>query len=379
LRRRTTPNVPAFDPGHERSPSTWNRRSPANGAGTDSVVAIYRLSAQIVKRSAGRSVTAAAAYRAGIAVPDARSGQTFDYTRRQGVVHTEILVPPDTPDWMLDRAQLWNAVEAAEKRKDAQLARELQLALPHELSAEQRLALALDFVRAEFVARGMIADVAVHLPDRRGDERNHHAHVLLTLRVITGDGFGPKAREWNDTAMLEGWRSAWSEATNRALASHGHAERVDHRSYAAQGVDREAEPKMGPVATTMERQGHPSHAGADRRAAQARNRRRSELLASLVGIVAELEASDFGIVTPVPVPKTKKTAGTVPAGEPFLASVPETTPEPPPARQQKSAGWKQHLLALWATVARAVTGPVRALAATTKRRRHRRRRLTPSR
>jgi hypothetical protein len=239
-------------------------------------MAIYRLSAKLVKRSEGQSVIASAAYRAGIVMSDMRTGQLHDYTRRRGVVYAEVLAPPDTPDWMLDRIQLWNAVEVVEKRKDAQLARELQLALPHELTPEQRLELVLGFARSAFVAQGMIADVVVHQPDRRGDERNHHAHVLLTLRSITGDGFGPKARAWNDTALLEGWRSDWSDATNRALAQHGHTERVDHRSYADRGIDREPEPKMGPVATTMERNGHVSHAGDDRRSAQARNQRRAE-------------------------------------------------------------------------------------------------------
>ncbi len=334
-------------------------------------MAIYRLSAKLVKRSEGQSVIASAAYRAGIVMSDMRTGQLHDYTRRRGVVYAEVLAPPDTPDWMLDRIQLWNAVEVVEKRKDAQLARELQLALPHELTPRQRLDLVLGFARSAFVAQGMIADVVVHQPDRRGDERNHHAHVLLTLRSIIGDGFGPKARAWNDTALLEGWRSDWSDATNRALAQHGHAERVDHRSYAERGIDREPEPKMGPVATTMERNGHVSHAGDDRRAAQARNQRRAELAASLVGIGTELAVTEGVSVMAVPVRGEKEP----PTRPPMSSSpcVPVPTETAGPARRRSRGVWKRYLFALWTTVARAVTMPVRALAEATLRQRSPRR------
>jgi hypothetical protein len=255
-------------------------------------MATYRLEAKIIGRSQGRSATGAAAYRAGEEIADARTGRDFDYTRKRGVLHTEILMPPGTPDWMSDRGQLWNAVERIEKRKDAQLAREILLSLPHELTADQRRELVRDFARAEFVSAGMIADIAIHAPDRRGDERNHHAHILLTTRELAGDGFGPKAREWNDTARLEGWRAHWQEMVNRELERHGHEARVDHRSLEAQGIDREPEPKQGPVATEMEREGRASHAGNDRRAAQARNEERAALAAELeevAGSIVDLE------------------------------------------------------------------------------------------
>jgi hypothetical protein len=255
-------------------------------------MATYRLEAKIIGRSQGRSATGAAAYRAGAEIADARTGRDFDYTRKRGVLHTEILTPPGTPDWMSDRAQLWNAVERIEKRKDAQLAREILLSLPHELTTDQRRELVRDFARAEFVSAGMIADIAIHAPDRRGDERNHHAHILLTTRELAGDGFGPKAREWNDTARLEGWRVHWQEMVNRELERHGHDARVDHRSLEAQGIDREPEPKQGPVATEMEREGRASHAGNDRRAAQARNEERAALaveLEEVAGSIVDLE------------------------------------------------------------------------------------------
>ena len=335
-------------------------------------MATYRLSAQLVKRSAGRSATAAAAYRAGIKMVDERTGLMFDYTRRRGVAHSEILAPRCAPDWVRDRRRLWNEIEATEKRKDAQLAREVQLSLPHELTAPQRLDLTRQFVEHEFVARGMVADLSVHRPDRRGDWRNHHAHVMLTLRTVSGDGFGKKARDWNDVSMLEGWRAAWSDAVNRALTLHGHAERVDHRNYADRGIDRDPEPKLGPVATEMERHGRPSYAGADRWVAQARNRRREELIASLTDVTTELDALDASTVASAAELNVKKATAAMPKVAPSLPAISTPSPVPPSARRRSPTAWKHYLFELWATVARAVTVPMRVLAAVRKRRhRHR--------
>jgi len=201
-------------------------------------MATYRFEAKIIGRSRGSSATASVAYRTAERLADERTGEVFDYTRRRGVLHTEILAPDGTPDWMHDRAQLWNAVERVEKRKDAQLARDLVLSLPHELTHGQRVELVRGFVQAEFVSHGMIADIAIHAPDRRGDQRNHHAHVMLTMRELTGEGFGKKARAWNDAEQLEAWREHWAQAVNRQLERYGHDARVDHRSLEAQGVDR---------------------------------------------------------------------------------------------------------------------------------------------
>jgi len=251
-------------------------------------MAIYRLSAAVVKRSAGRSATACAAYRAAERIADERTGLAFDYKRRRGVLHTEIIAPAGTPEWMGNRAQLWNAVEAAEKRKDAQLAREIVLALPFELTHAQRVGLVQEFARAEFVGQGMIADIAIHAPDRKGDDRNHHAHVMLTMRELTGDGFGKKIREWNDTSVLEVWREHWAATVNRHLEQNGHDARVDHRSLEDRGIDREPEPKQGPIATERERAGRLSHAGDDRRAAQARNEERALVAAELAAVSAEI-------------------------------------------------------------------------------------------
>ena len=138
-----------------------------------------------------------------------------DYSRKSGVVHSEVLAPANTPDWMTDRAKLWNAVEAVEKRKNSQLAREIQLSLPHELTPEQRKKLVFDYAQEQFVSRGMIADVNIHTPNPIGDERNHHAHIMLTMRELTGDGFHsrkstPTARSWNDKELLATWREEWA-------------------------------------------------------------------------------------------------------------------------------------------------------------------------
>ncbi|MFN7835972.1 MAG: MobQ family relaxase [Burkholderiaceae bacterium] len=244
-------------------------------------MAIYRFSAQIISRSTGRSAVACAAYRAGANLADARYGERHDYSHRSGVHHTEIIAPPDTPAWMQERESLWNAVEAAEKRKDSQLAREIQLALPCELTDAERVGLVRSFVEAEFVARGMIADLAIHRPDAAGDKRNHHAHVMLTMRALTGDGFGLKRRDWNETDLLRGWREAWADHVNDELARAGLSERIDHRSHEALEDGHIPEPKLGPAATELERQGVHTRAGDAWREVRAANAERDAIAADI--------------------------------------------------------------------------------------------------
>lgn len=219
-------------------------------------MAIYHLSADIVRRSAGRTVTAAAAYRAGELIEDARTGLVFDYRPRSGVAHVEIVAPDSAPAWMRNRASLWNGVEAAEKRKDSQLARDITLALPHELNPQQRIDLLRGFVASAFVSQGMVADIAIHAPSKRdADARNHHAHLLLTMRAIDGESFGPKVTAWNDKALLEQWRAQWAEHVNRALEAAGENARVDHRSLAAQGIERVAQIHLGPAVVELAARG----------------------------------------------------------------------------------------------------------------------------
>lgn len=200
-------------------------------------MAIYHLRATMISRSAGRSATAAAAYRVGERIEDHRTGLTFDYRARGGVDHVETLAPANAPAWVQDRSALWNAVEAAETRKNSQVAREIRVALPAELDHGQRVELVREFCQREFVARGMVADIALHAPGREGDDRNHHAHILLTTREIGPEGFGAKNRDWNAVEMLEGWREAWARDSNRALERCGHDERIDHRTLEAQRIE----------------------------------------------------------------------------------------------------------------------------------------------
>lgn len=206
-----------------------------------------------MKRSAGRSATAAAAYRHGEKIHDERTDETHDYSKRKEVEDSFTEAPDNAPEWVHDRQKLWNEVEAVEKRKDAQVAREFEVSLPRELTPEARKELVQDFVKEQFVSRGMIADVAIHNPAAGDGQEQPHAHIMSPTRHIGPEGFGKKAREWNDKAVLQEWREAWGNHVNQALERHGIDQRVDHRSYKDQGLDRMAEPKMGPAATNMER------------------------------------------------------------------------------------------------------------------------------
>lgn len=208
---------------------------------------------------------------------DERTREAYDYRRRSDVLDREIIAPTGVPEWVYDRHRLWNAVEHAERRKDAQVAREIQVSLPHELSLDDNRALLHTFVQKQFVERGMVADVAIHAAHRGSDDRNVHAHILLTTRELEAEGFGKKVRDWNERALLESFRIEWEIGVNQALERANVQARVDHRSYADRGIDLEPEPKQGPVATKMERHGRRSRAGDDRRAAKARNMERRRL------------------------------------------------------------------------------------------------------
>lgn len=215
-------------------------------------VASYHLSAQPVKRSEGRSVIAMAAYRAGERLTDERRGIVADYSRRRGVAYAEMLIPDGAANWLRDRGKLWNCAERLEGRSDAQLAREINIALPHELTDAQRLALVRAFVREQFVALGMVADVAIHRPvaEKGEDPRNHHAHILLTLRQATAQGLhAVKTREWNSRDMLKAWRIAWAAYQNEALRRCGHRSVVDHRTLEAQRSDARGRGDHARVAT----------------------------------------------------------------------------------------------------------------------------------
>lgn len=208
-------------------------------------MAIYHLHMKVIGRSSGASAVAAAAYRSASRLRDDRIARSHDFTAKRGVVHSEVLLPEGAPEDLSDRERLWNAVEACEVRRDAQLARELEFALPREMTEAQAIDLARDFVKAEFVDRGMIADLNVHW-DRTDDGLpKPHAHVMLTMRSVGEDGFGPKVRDWNRTDLLERWRERWAEFANARLAELDIDARIDHRSLEAQGIALEPQDKIG--------------------------------------------------------------------------------------------------------------------------------------
>lgn len=223
-------------------------------------MAIYHFSAKVISRAAGSSAVAAAAYRSADRLHDERLGRSHVFSNKAGVVHSEVLLPDGAPEEWRDREQLWNDVEAAELRKDAQLAREIEFAIPREMTEEQGIDLARDFVGREFVERGMIADLNVHWDIGADGLAKPHAHVMLTMREIKigEDGnaeFGAKVREWNRIELLTHWREAWAEHVNERLAALDIDARVDHRTLEAQGIDLEPQHKIGPAASRMATEG----------------------------------------------------------------------------------------------------------------------------
>jgi Ti-type conjugative transfer relaxase TraA len=244
-------------------------------------MAIYHAHIQVIGRSTGRSVVAAAAYRAASELHDASQNRTHDYTAKQGVVHSEIMLPEGALDrWAQGttkaslhaaRSTLWNEVEATERRKDAQLAREIEFAIPRELPRAEAIRLAQDFVREQFVERGMVADLNVHWDVGEDGGLKPHAHVMLTMRRVTPAGFGPKVREWNATGLYEGVRQRWAELANERLAEHGHDVRIDHRTYAEQGIALTPQHKIGPAGARRVARGEDAERAAEHLAIARRN------------------------------------------------------------------------------------------------------------
>jgi Ti-type conjugative transfer relaxase TraA len=218
-------------------------------------MAIYHFSAKMISRANGSSALAAAAYRSASRLHDQRLDRHHDFSNKAGVIHSEVTLPDGAPQEFADREKLWNAVEAAEVRKDAQLAREIEFAIPRELDQEQGIRLAREFVKAEFVDRGMIADLNVHWDIGEDGRPKPHAHVMLTTRSVDEDGFGPKVRDWNATSLLEQWRERWAGHVNARLAELDIDARVDHRSLERQGINLEPQHKIGPAASRMVGQG----------------------------------------------------------------------------------------------------------------------------
>jgi ATP-dependent exoDNAse (exonuclease V) alpha subunit len=197
-------------------------------------MAIFHSSTKVFTRSKGHHAVMAAAYRSGTRMTCDRTGLVFNFTRKSEVEYLAILAPEGAPEWVYDRSKLSNAIEAAESRVNSQLAREVEVALPHELNRGQQIQLLHGYVQEQFVSQGMVADIAIH-----AKPNNVHSHITLSLRELAedGSGFGAKNRNWNDPKNVERWREAWSRHCNEALADAGHSERIDHRSHAERGIE----------------------------------------------------------------------------------------------------------------------------------------------
>ena len=239
-------------------------------------MAVYFLNLKTFGRANGSSAVSVAAYRAGERIRDERSGKTYDHSDRQDVMHKEIILPgqftSDEVSWARDRANLWNTAESAETRSNERVARENLVALPVELSPDQRLGLVTGFSRELADRYRFAVDCAIHAPrDFPGsDPRNFHAHLLATTREVTTQGLGAKTTlEWSDAKRREiglgpainellHVRQRWALATNEALQEAHLDVRIDHRTLQAQGIDREPQPHIPRIALEMERRGYRS-------------------------------------------------------------------------------------------------------------------------
>ncbi|MFO1097097.1 MAG: Ti-type conjugative transfer relaxase TraA [Xanthobacteraceae bacterium] len=218
-------------------------------------MAIYHLHVKVIGRKSGSSAVASAAYRSGSRLRDHRLERSHDFSAKRGVVHSEVMLPENAPEAWSNRERLWNNVEAFEIRKDAQLAREVEFSLPREMTQAQGIELARDFVQSEFVDLGMIADLNVHWDMAEDGMPKPHAHVMLTMRAVDENGFGPKVRDWNRTEMVERWRERWAELANERLAELDIDARIDHRSLEAQGIALEPQSQIGAPAQRIEGEG----------------------------------------------------------------------------------------------------------------------------
>jgi hypothetical protein len=220
-------------------------------------MAIYHLDAKVISRGKGQNAIAAAAYRSGERLYDEEAAQQKYYPSPEGrIVFTDIMAPKDAPEWVHDRNTLWNNVERRENRKDAQLAREFEIGLPHELTDKQREWLIKDFAREAFVRHGYAVDIAIHAPTGDSDKRNDHAHLMVTMRTLGPEGFAAKKdRSLNSPEQLEAWREQWETLANRHLERHGHEARIDRRSLKEQGIDREPTVHLGYAAAEMAKRG----------------------------------------------------------------------------------------------------------------------------
>ena len=231
-------------------------------------MAIYHCTTKPISRANGRSATASSAYRASEKIKDLRTGEVHDYTKKQGVIYTEII---NNLDESISRSQVWNTAELTETRKNSRVAREFIVALPNEINSEQRKDLAKEFTEYLVNRYSVVADLAIHAPSHDGDDRNHHAHIMITTRKASIVDNELKLTDKADLELsntqrkdrglcvtqdeIKEIRETWANMANRALELSGSKERIDHRSYEAQNLDLEATIHEGPKVTQLRRKG----------------------------------------------------------------------------------------------------------------------------
>ena len=249
-------------------------------------MAIYSFRMQVISRGKGRTATAAAAYRSGEKIKDEQTGDVHDYRRKSNIYGSKILLPENAPARLGNRTTLWNEVERGEKRKDAQLSREVMLALPVELNHREKETLVSGYVQSEFVERGMIADLCFH----DFDSHNPHVHIMLSMRSVDENGFGKKQRQWNHKSEIERHRKAWAAHANAALEKAGHRDRIDHRSLKAQGSEREPQIHLGAKVMEMEARGIQTRVGDESRRISQENRELARQQAKYRQLQRQIEA-----------------------------------------------------------------------------------------
>ena len=329
-KRKRRGNLPPYPFAHMAADDFYSdeqkitcRHSHYTANGKENALAIYHLSIKITSRGKGKSAVAAAAYRAGEKITNEYDGVTHDFTKKGGVIQTAVFLPDNAPPEYKDRAVLWNAVEQIEKAKNSQLAREIELALPKELTQEQNTFLVFEYVKKHFVAAGMCADIAIH-DEGKG---NPHAHILLTMRPFNEDKtWGDKQKkvyildkngekiydkktrqykcnkeqttDWNEQTKAEEWRAAWTEHVNGILENNGHAERIDHRSYERQGVEQIPTVHLGVAAHQMEKRGIRTERGDINRQIEVSNQSLRQLKARIVKLQTWVKEESANTETP---------------------------------------------------------------------------------
>ncbi|MGK7938175.1 MAG: MobQ family relaxase [Xenococcaceae cyanobacterium] len=299
-------------------------------------MAIYYFNASVISRSKGRSATASAAYRAGEKIIDERTGEIHDYRKKKGVDEKIILAPNNAPNWVKNRASLWNEVERVERRRNSQVAREIKLAIPVELNKHQQIELVKTFATEQFVSKGMVADITFH----DLSSHNPHAHIMLTMREIDEKGFSlKKNRDWNKRELLEKQRSAWAISANYALEKAGIKSAIDHRTLEAQGINRILTIHLGAAVTAMMKRGIVTEKEERYRAIESANRniQKWEFHLELVDQMESIykNSPELDPTNDLSSPTQKQTV------EPPQGSYPDSQPLEPP-QESKTAAQPDH-------------------------------------